>query len=380
VGTVIVDPYRNPRRATAPTRPPGIGPFMTRPHREPIGSLSRFLIASLTVGLAPAACSNTPETVAVIDAAEDTAAPDTIAPADVAEEVALDTADAPPADTYQLADTDAAAPLADPIPPALPPMTAWDATANADVTPDLGCGGITIPVGDALSTRDFKLISLGGATTDVVAGAPVQLFYSNDVQQLASVTTTTSAADSLAPGTFTAMTPSAFIATHVPPIASYLDSYQLDVDTRPAGTIILNVASADRVNLLTTIIGGATFGHAAGTNRYVVRAVDCQQRPLTNVHVSLEVAGVVTSIATPGVSSGVVRSYFDASEIPSQLFPWTSRSGLVAFLEVPAGVSLRLAMWGKLDASSQATAVGTRVLPSLPDAIVTGKLTPYRQP
>ena len=214
----------------------------------------------------------------------------------------------------------AADPTADPVPADLPALLARSATD--DVPADLSCAGKPLPIGTTpKADHAFDVFDLGAdATTDRIAGAKIEIFHSNTFSGTPDVTAT-SGTDGASKGLFNAQTTGEFVAIHAPAMTGYLETIQLDIETRSAVALI-NAAPIDRIDALSKTVGGAAFKATPGTTRLVMRAVDCQYRPLVNAHVVLEIGGVVTAIAKSG-TEGVLRSYFGDTELPS-FNKWTS--------------------------------------------------------
>lgn len=286
------------------------------------------------------------------------------------------TDDAGPSDSSTPTEQPAAEPTADPVPADLPALLAR--TADADVAPDLSCAGQPLPVATGTPvTRQYHLVALGGEDSDRVAGLPVELFYGNDPSKPADATGTSSKGDGdkSKMGLFDAPTPSGFLAFHVAKAEGSYETTALDFDTRVDGPLLATVATNDKVDALSVLIGGSTWKPAPGLGRVVVRAVDCAGRPLAGAHIALQVDGVVAAIAAKD-AAGVRRSYFSDIELPSTA-KWSSRSGIAAFMDVPHGKSLKLVVRGRVDATGAAAVVAMREVPFLADGILTAKITPF---
>lgn len=269
-------------------------------------------------------------------------------------------------------------PTADPIPADLPGLMAHG--ASADLPPDLSCAGKPLPVSNTTdgTEKEFHLVQLGGTDSDRVGGSAVEIFYANAVGGKPDVTATSANSeggkDKL--GVFQAKVPNGFVAFHVPKSEGYYDTTALDFDVRGPAPYLATVASSDKVDALSILIGGGTFTPTAGDGRLVVRAVDCAGNPLAGAHVVMEVDGVVAAIAKSG-DDGVRKSYFTDTELPSAA-KWTSRSGIIAFLNVPTGKSIRIVVRGKVGSSPDVVAM--RKLPVVADGVLTAKITPYATP
>ena len=272
----------------------------------------------------------------------------------------------------------AADPVADPVPAELPALVAR--ALDADVAPDLSCAGQPLPTAKGTPTdREFHLVALGGDDSDRVGGLPIELFYNNDPSKTPDVRATSKKADGDKDknlGTFNAPTPSGFLAFHIPKAVGSYETTALDFDTRVDGPLLATVATDDKVNALSLLIGGATWKATPGLARIVVRAVDCAGRPLAGAHVALQVDGVVSAVTTVQNDPGVRRSYFSDLELPSTA-KWSSRSGVAAFLNVPVGKTVKVVVRGKVDAAGTAAVIAIREVPFLADGILTAKITPY---
>ena len=271
-----------------------------------------------------------------------------------------------------------AEPTADPVPAAIPVLSSF--AVDKDVAPDFSCVGQSLPVSSApVAPHEFHLVELGGQDSDRVGGVKVELFYGNDPSTVADVTATSktkSDGDKKNIGVFEASTPQGFVAFHIPKSEGFVDTTALDFDVRGEGPFLPTAAANGRVDALSILIGGSSYTPAAGAGRIVVRAVDCKGNTLVNAHVALEVDGAVTAIASGSTDPGVRRSYFSDTELPGTS-KWTSRSGVVAFLDVPTGKSLRLVVRGKVDGANVATVIAMRKIPVVADGIVTTKLSPF---
>lgn len=90
----------------------------------------------------------------------------------------------------------------------------------------------------------------------------------------------------------------------------------------------------------------------------------------------LEIDG---KVAKPSKSDGVRRSYFTDTEFPSGSAQWTSRSGVVGFIEMPAGAkAIRAVARGIVDGQTKVLAL--RTIPLVADGVTTAKMFPYAMP
>lgn len=269
----------------------------------------------------------------------------------------------------------AADPIADPVPSDLPTLMAH--ATDSDVAPDLSCAGKPLPVASApLVDKEFHLVSLGGTDSDRVSGLDVQFFFNNTLGGTADLTEKSGMGEGEKSGVFKAKAPSGFVAFHVPASTGYVETSALDFDLRGDGPFLPTAAATDRVAALSALISNsATYVPLQGAGRVVVRVVDCADRPLAGAHVALEVDGVVTAIAATSHDSGVRRSYFGDGEFPGT-GKWTSRSGVVGFLDVPASKTIRVVARGN-ETAGGATVIAMRSVPVVVDGVLTAKVTPY---
>ena len=141
------------------------------------------------------------------------------------------------------------------------------------------------------------------------------------------------------------------------------------------GAVLPAVPTQEKVQLLSVLIGGTSYEPTKGAGRAVVRVKDCALHALANTHVVLEVDG---KVRRPSKSDGLRRSYFSDTEFPGPN-TWTSRSGVVAFLEIPPGAkSIRLVARGKVGGVTKV--VGLRTIPLVADGLVAAKVMPFTTP
>lgn len=269
-------------------------------------------------------------------------------------------------------------PSADPVPAGIPVLAAFDRAAGAEVKVDLSCAGKPLPVSQgAASDREFHLITLGGQDTDRAGDAKVDLFLDNKFEMPADATVAVKKTnDPTTSGVFTSKAQPGWIAYRaVSPSASYLPIIGLDLEVPETGAVQPAIPTKEKVDMMSILIGGADYEASKGSGRAVLRTVDCQGRPLVNAHVVLEIDGKVSK---PAKGDGLRRSYFTDTEFPSMTTTWTSRSGVVAFIEVPAGAkSIRAVARANVD--GQVKVIGMRTIPLVADGVTTAKLFPYSQ-
>jgi hypothetical protein len=283
-----------------------------------------------------------------------------------------------PVDTTPTTDPNAALdPVDDPVPSGLPALSAHDKVKGVDVTPDISCFNkpLEVAVGTP-ATREFHLIELGGADSDRVGDAKVDLFVGNQIGNMPDVSTMTKKGEDMqSTGVFSAAVPAGFIAYRVNPGVGYVPVVGLDLEVPPTGAVLPAVPTQSKVDVLSVLIGGSAYEPTKGAGRAVVRVKDCKLNALANVHLVLEADGKVRK---PSKSDGLRRSYFGDSELPGT-GEWTSRSGVVAFLEIPAGAkNVRLVARGIVDGKPQVVAM--RKIPLVADGLVAAKVMPFTAP
>jgi hypothetical protein len=265
---------------------------------------------------------------------------------------------------------------ADPVPETLPELFANGDTP--DVPADLSCAGKPIPVGEgAAEAHEFHMVELGGIDSDRVGGVGVEIFNDDVFDGTPDITTKADdgTADAAKKGVFTANVNKQFIAMRFPKTDATLETIALDFEIKGTSPILATVATASKADLISILAAGPDFKPSAGTARVVVRATDCQSRALSNGHMAIEIDGAIAKVTT-GSTPGIKRSYFSDSSLPGT-GKWSSRSGVVAFLDVPVGKPVRLVFFGKTDGSAKPSIVASRPIPVVDGAVVTATVTPY---
>ncbi|MBI2388437.1 MAG: hypothetical protein HYV09_02365 [Deltaproteobacteria bacterium] len=289
------------------------------------------------------------------------------------------TGPAPTAPTTPSADPNAPLdPVDDPVPAGIPALGAFDREKGIELPVDLSCVGRPLPVATgAASERDFHLIQLGGQDADRVADAKVEIFLDNKLTMPADATVQLKKdADPAKNGAFTTQAQPGWIAYRVSPGAGFLPIVGLDLEVPETGAVLPAVPTADKVSMMSILIAGATYEPSKGSGRAVLRAVDCAGHALVNSHIVLEIDG---KLARPSKGDGIRRSYFNDTEFPSASALWTSRSGVVAFIEMPAGAkAIRAVARGIVDGQTKVLAL--RTIPLVADGVTTAKLFPYAMP
>jgi len=266
---------------------------------------------------------------------------------------------------------------ADPVPAGIPVLRAFDKAAGAEVAVDLSCAGKPLPVSRGPATdREFHLINLGGQDIDRAGDAKVDIFLDNKFEMPADATVQVKKTDDpTTSGVFTTKAQPGWIAFRAVPsgTSAYLPIIGLDLEVPDTGAVLPTLPTQEKVNMMSILIGGSDYEASKGSGRAVVRVVDCQGRPMVNTHVVLEIDG---KVGKPAKTDGLRRSYFSDTEFPSMSTTWTSRSGVVAFIEIPAGAkSIRAVARGIVD--GQTKVIGLRPMPLVADGVTTAKLFPY---
>jgi len=225
---------------------------------------------------------------------------------------------------------------------------------KVDVPADLSCMGMPPAdsgVGDAggdagpapgdVVDVTFKVVEFGGGGSDVVVNAVVDLFYANTLGDGAMPSAT---------GTTGSMDPTRGLVTMKIPFGKpftyrvnpndalrafvYFDS---DPVTKTTGNYELTAITKSKYDQFALAITGKTgFLTAAGTGIYSARVVDCQDRNISAAIVEIVDAATGTPLATgPGDGDLKPIHYLSDNDLPSTGLYWTSRSGLVAAINVP---------------------------------------------
>lgn len=269
-------------------------------------------------------------------------------------------------------------PSSDPVPAGIPVLAAFDRAGSVETKVDLSCAGKPMPISrGAVAEREFHLTKLGGDDTDRVGDAKVDLFLDDKYDMPADDTVQVKKSDDPATnGVFKSKAQPGWIAYRATPSSSgtYLPIIGLDLEVPDTGAILPAIPTKEKVDMMSVLIGGAEYEASKGSGRAVIRAVDCQGRPLVNVHVLLEIDG---KVGKP-VKAGLQRSYFSDTEFPNMASQWTSRSGVVAFIELPAGAKNIRAV-ARANVDGQVKVIGLRSIPLVSDGVTTAKIFPYQQ-
>jgi hypothetical protein len=225
-------------------------------------------------------------------------------------------------------------------------------STKEDIDADLSClgkgspdGGVDIDggvdggpapmVGDLVDTT-FKVVEFGGGSSDIVVGGSLDLFYKNTLsmgEPEAKGTTDDKGLVTLKipfgkPFTYR-VNPNTNLRTFV-----YFDS---DAVTKLSGTYEATAITKSKYDQFALAITGKTgFLIADGTGIYSARVDDCQGRHISNAIVELVDATTGTALPTgPGDTDLKPIHYLTDNDLPSTGRYWTSRSGLVASINVP---------------------------------------------
>lgn len=305
--------------------------------------------------------------------------PGTAAPTDAGVDAVTDAGDA--AVPSGAVDGDAALdPSADPPPATSPVVTAF--ASGSDVPADFACGGEPMPDGTtAPAERELHFAQLGGIDADRVEEIPFEVFLANRATGAADASGTSSKGTS--PTDETRGTAKAslgavgFVATRTAAKAGYFETIQLDLWVAKEGPFLVSAAPEGAILATEALIGGVDFATAKDRARVVVVVQDCQRRPLAGVHVVLEVDGAVSPPIAEG--PGLRRGYFGDTSLPDKSLQHTSRSGIVAFLDVPAK-DVRLVARGRKSEGGPIEVLATRPLRPKAGAVTTALVTSFVEP
>lgn len=260
---------------------------------------------------------------------------------------------------------------ADPAPTSMANAVGFQPPSGpADLPLDLSCVGTAMPLAAGTTIdRTLKTTELGDPTA-LVPETDVEIFTANKLGAAADLTGKSAAATAeiaakIAPGFFLARTRKSGLLETV----AY--DHWIDKET----VFPLTIAVPTKIEALEALSGGADFKREPGTSRLVVQVRDCLRNNVTNAHVVIEIAGKVVKPVTTG--AGIYRNYLGDNELPSSAAV-TSRSGVVAFLNVPASAPVRFIAYAKTAAGVVPIAI--RTLPPVADGVVTALITPWIEP
>lgn len=249
-----------------------------------------------------------------------------------------------------------------------------------DVPADFSCQGTTLPGTDGKPVeRDFHTVELGGADTDRVPEVKFEVLFGNKYPGTADLSATSSKGTSDTDptrGSVKLMAPSGNLAWHVLPSMGFYEIVVLDYSVdAPQLVVPVTAAPEGKVQVIETLVGGAGYTHTKGNNRFVVTVRDCNDRDLFGVHLSIEIDGKTAEVK----EGSVRRSYFGDNKLPGN-GKWSSRTGIVAFVNVPSSPKIRLVARARLTAGGAPEVVAMRPVPQLPDGIVTALVAPRIEP
>jgi hypothetical protein len=258
----------------------------------------------------------------------------------------------------------------DPLPAAMADAVAREEPPGpSDLPLDLSCMGDPMPIKTSEPTdRSVKTAELGDEMA-LVPETDLEIFYSNKLEGTPDVKVTTAATTAEA----TVKIPIGFFLAHTKK-TGMLETIAYDWwINEPIHTFA--VASPDKVRALGALIGGSEYTHVPGTTRLVIVVKDCKRRDVANAHVVIEIGGKVVAPVTTG--DGIRRNYFGDNELPSKATV-TSRSGVVAFLNVPSASPVRFIAYGKVGGA--VVPIGIRTVTPVADAVITANISPWNEP
>jgi hypothetical protein len=258
-------------------------------------------------------------------------------------------------------------PAADPPPTDLAVVVAR--APDADVTPDFSCTGQPLPLArGAKGKRELRTIVLGGSDGERIPGLPFEVFLSNklggapDLSLQSSETGVVEA--ELAPG---------FLTYRTAKTADRLEYVAYDLVVPESAPTYVWGAPIAMIESVEALMGGGNYARVAGSGRVVVTIADCKMQPIAGAHLALEVDGAVVPPVTTG--AGPRRSYFGENQLPSPA-TWSSRSGVVTILDVPAK-TVRMVARVRTSEGAAPVAVAMRTVPVIADGIVTAFVSPW---
>lgn len=269
-----------------------------------------------------------------------------------------------------------------------PPVSAFDTPTTKDVEPDFTCKAKPYDAG-AMSDAAFeagadggapggelidlglKMYSFGSGNTEVLPGAPIDVFFGNAINGATPDLPGVIADDK---GIAHVRAPAGWrIAYRIPKtvdpdptkaLESYV-LYDLQLPFDPGASVeATGLTTAESRTLKLAIAGDATYEPPAGTAIFATRIVDCQRRFLRNATLEvfdLDTGANVSPLLSNNCASGApCRIYLGDNEFPDLTLPWSSRSGLVVVANLDAKHHYRAIAKGKLTGSTSFEVVGQR--------------------
>jgi hypothetical protein len=220
---------------------------------------------------------------------------------------------------------------------------------KVDVDADLSCLGVAPsdagtdaggPAPGELVDVTFKVIEFGGGGSDVVVNADVDLFYKNTVLGGARDVTGKTGATDPNRGLVTLKIPFGQRFTYrVNPNDALRTFVYFDSDpvTKTTGNYELTAITKSKYDQFALAITGKTgFLTAKGTGIYSARVMDCADHEVSNAIVEFVDAANGQPLTTgPGDADLKPVHYLTDNDLPSTDRHWTSRSGLIAAINVP---------------------------------------------
>jgi len=254
-------------------------------------------------------------------------------------------------------------------------------TADVGGGDEAGTDGGTAPKPGDLVDQSFKIVEFGGGGSDIVVDADVDLFYKNTL--LGGDPETKGKTDSK--GLVTLKVPFGQRFTYrVNPNSALRTFVYFDSDAVTAksltGTYEMTAITKSKYDQFALAITGKTgFLTAPNTGIYSARVHDCAGNQVSNAVVEIVDAATGTPLPTgPGDADLKPVHYLTDNDLPSTGRYWTSRSGLVAAINVPEtkaggkrlkaiakglyGGSTELRKFAEVDLEITATAVNFRAL------------------
>ncbi|GAC1353424.1 MAG: hypothetical protein NVSMB47_05630 [Polyangiales bacterium] len=282
-----------------------------------------------------------------------------------------------------------------------PLVTVFDPVANADMEPDFSCRGKIVdagtltdaayeagadggaPTGELIDVA-LKIYSFGTGNTEVLPGAPVDLFFSNSVSGTADI----AGAKADDKGIVHAMMPAGWkVGYHIPkvddpnPKLALYPYFAVDllVPNVPGSELVgagLNLDHQQLIDL--AITGSKDYVTPPGTAIIATRVVDCQRRNLRNVTLDLVDVDSGKTVSSYGkcVDNVPCRIYMSDLELPALSAQWSSRAGLVVVANLDVAHHYRAIAKGRRPGSPDAELIGQRDLDLHPDAVNVAYVSP----